>query len=668
MVRLVTEDTARRDEAVAAVARQVAEGEPLRALLVFAEAPGSRPLAMRQEREQLLKLFYEKILPQRRVQVDVLCHGVTRALLREQIEAAGGYHLVHWSGHGHHNRLELRGADGQPELLTDEQLVELFSLAGGFIPQLVFLSACLSGTFVSVRDWETLRAVVAGEEVAEKRADERLLPEILTHASGYTGTALALLRSGVPQVIAMRYEVGDAYARELAGRFYQDLLADKGRHPTDSALALARTGLWRDFGKTRQFGAVDYATPLLFGQPGRLLEPVKGRSEQLARRRPQPQPLLAAGRQELDQPDHFVGRGEELTRLHNDWLRGDGPAVALVQGLAGLGKTALAAEAIALWHGRFDAVLAFQAKPTPLTVEEFYRQVDHRLALHSQAYRDQCESHSYRKVYLEPGPRLTGADRYAQLRVNLLEALRDEALLLVLDNFEKVLEPRPGSVGYACADPQWDELLRLLVQELPDTRSRLLLTSRHRPAVLAEALWIPLGPLPLGEAALYIRSHPALNTLYFADNEGRQRVERLLAVSRGHPLIMERLATLAGDRDALAQALARFETEGMKTLPDLFADRVSEADRERERRYLDDVAIGSIDLLLERLSPDARRLLWMITLANEPVVRDLIAWVWLRGSFTDEELPKLHKLLTELHQAGLLSREPTVLAHPDAEK
>jgi len=154
---LVTEDTAQRDAAVADVAKRVAQGEILRVLLVFAEAPGSRPLAMRLEREQLLALFYEKILPQHRVQIDVLCHGVTRALLREQIEAAGGYHIVHWSGHGHHNLLELRGPDGQPELLTGEQLVDLFIQAGGFIPQLVFLSACLSGTFVSVHDWATLR-------------------------------------------------------------------------------------------------------------------------------------------------------------------------------------------------------------------------------------------------------------------------------------------------------------------------------------------------------------------------------------------------------------------------------------------------------------------------------------------------------------------------------
>ena len=156
--------------------------------------------------------------------------------------------------------------------------------------------------------------------------------------------------------------------------------------------------------------------------------------------------------------------------------------MALVQGLAGLGKTALAAEAIHLWHPRFDGVLAFQTKPTPLTVDGFYQQVDHKLTLASGTYRDQCESNPYSRVFLPPGQPLTGEARYEQLRVNLLEALRDETLLLVLDNVETVLETLPGATGYACADLQWDQLLHLLVRELPATRSRLLLTSRHHPA------------------------------------------------------------------------------------------------------------------------------------------------------------------------------------------
>jgi hypothetical protein len=134
--------------------------ESLRVLLVFAEAPGSRPLAMRLEREQLLGLFYDEVMPKRRVSVDVLCHGVTRKALREKVRDASGFHVVHWSGHGHHNLLELLGDDGKPDRLSGAALVDLFAEAGGFIPQLVFLSACLSRTLVGVRDWAALEAAL----------------------------------------------------------------------------------------------------------------------------------------------------------------------------------------------------------------------------------------------------------------------------------------------------------------------------------------------------------------------------------------------------------------------------------------------------------------------------------------------------------------------------
>jgi len=220
--------------------------EPLRVLLVFAEAPGSRPLAMRLERETLLDLFYDEVMPNRRVRVDVLCHGVTRRRLSEQVESAGGYHVVHWSGHGHHDLLELHGEDGGPDLLSGAEVLQLFADAGGFLPHLVFLSACQSGTFVEARDWGSLRRAItgagsAGTEPANRAvgtepalAGDRDADAEPETRPGYAGTALALLRAGVPQVVAMRYEVGDAYARDLARAFYRRLLAQQK--------PLARTG------------------------------------------------------------------------------------------------------------------------------------------------------------------------------------------------------------------------------------------------------------------------------------------------------------------------------------------------------------------------------------------------------------------------------------------
>ena len=623
--------------------------EPLRVLLVFAEAPGSRPLAMRLEREQLLDLFYDKVMPEHRVAVDVLCHGVTREMLTEKVRETTGYHVVHWSGHGHHNLLELSGEDGTPDRLTGAGLVELFADAGGFIPRLVFLSACLSGTLV--RDRATLEAALRGEKADTRKAgpEPALLDHLFAEQPGYTGTALALLAAGVPQVVAMRYEVGDAYARDLAGLFYRRLLADGNPKPAASALAVARKELVGR--KAAEHHVVDHATPLLFGREVGALPVPRGRSAALDSRRPRPQPLLPSSR-ELDRPAELVGRGEPLSRLRRCLEEGR-PAVALVQGLAGLGKTALVAEAVHLWHRRFDGVFVFQSKPQALGLDDILRQLDLKLAGHSRAYDQLCQERPNARIYLPPGQPLSGEERRRQMRDNLFEAMRGERLLLVLDNFEPQLEKVAGKDGYACADPEWDRLLRHLAENLPGTGSRLVVTSRHPLAAFARlakpesVLWLRLGPLPMAEATPFLQGTEALRRLAWGDEAGRKLALRLLEVSRGHPLILTRLGALAGDRKALAEALDALDTQGLDRLPAVFAPHLSEAERERERAYLEDVAVGAVDLLLHRASPAARFLLWVVTLAMEPVAAALVQHI----------SPGAGPLLAELTGAGLLTEE-----------
>ena len=245
------------------------------------------------------------------------------------------------------------------------------------------------------------------------------------------------------------------------------------------------------------------------------------------------------------------------------------------------------AETIHLWHRRFDSVFAFQSKPAPLSVDEFLRRLDERLTLHSQTYRDACAARPNGAIHLLPGPKLEGEERHRLLRDNLLEALRNERLLLVLDNFETQLETVSGSSGYACADPEWDRLLDHLAKGLPGTGSRLVVTSRHRLAALASperALLVALGPLPMEQAVLFLQGTEALRRLAFGDDAGWVLARRLLSASRGHPLILTRLGTLAGDRAALAAALDELETKGLGRLPDVFTRGLSPEQREEERR------------------------------------------------------------------------------------
>jgi len=111
------------------MALALGHNEILRVLLIFAETEGGNPLAARLEREKLLTLFYEQILPRHLVQIDTLCYGVTRATIEDQVRAERGYHIVHWNGHGNRDRLVLQGEPKNQ--ISGAGLVKLFQDAGG---------------------------------------------------------------------------------------------------------------------------------------------------------------------------------------------------------------------------------------------------------------------------------------------------------------------------------------------------------------------------------------------------------------------------------------------------------------------------------------------------------------------------------------------------------
>jgi len=639
---------------------KLAADEALRVLFVFAEARGSRPLGARQERRELLKLFTQEIYPGRRVVAHFLTHGVTRERLFDQIQQHGGYHLVHWSGHGNLNRLELAKPGGAKDSLSGAELLELFADAGGFLPRLVFLSACHSGDILRVKDWNDFLALAQGKEPGAKEAEVRDLD--IQEQPGFTGTAHALLQGGVPSVVAMRYAVGDDYARELAVEFYRALLAHAQPKTAAAALTMARQAL-RDGKKydAARYAVCDHATPVLYGaeQPG--LSLAQGRSPALNPHHPRLNPIAELS---IANHSHFVGRTWELAGLGSDFIGpGSGAEfkpVAVITGLGGMGKTALVAEALELWESRFDWVLLYQAKENPLGFDAMLRDIDLKLRGDSEFYRTHVQVYFADAIHrdADPGIDFTGQNRLERLTRNLVRALQDEAILLVLDNFETNLKPQaePSAADepvWACQNPAWDRCLKTLAEELAGSRSRLLITSRRPLAALAGLAYpVLLGPLPPQEAALYLKAHPALSRLAFGGDELKKALAlRLLQASRFHPLLMDRLARLAADasqRAQLEQALDTLEqSKDFSQLPNLFTTTPGDA---KELAYLNDALETSLDQLIRDASPDARRLLWWVAVANEPVRLGLLESVWAGESLERQQLRQIKQMLEVLPQ------------------
>ncbi len=664
----------------------------LRVLFVFAEARRSRPLSARRERREIERLFDSEIFSERKIVVDFLTHGVTRERLREQIKNRSGYHVVHWSGHGHQNLLELSGVRGTADRLSGEELVSLFAEAGGFLPQLVFLSACQSGDVQQVKNWQSFLSAVRGEETGTRGValwDDHPGRDIdIEVRPGYTGVAHALLQGGVPSVIAMRYAVGDEYARNLAIELYRALFAHTDPKSVPAALSLARKELLqRQRPDAARFDAADHATPVLYGAEDPGLAWVNERSPSLDIRDPR---LHRIAELTITEHPNFVGRGWELAELGSRFIGAarsyEARPLALVTGLGGMGKTALAAEALELWEQRFEWVLLYQAKPNALGFEATLRDIHLKLSSELGRYHEKVKQRPADAIYREADAQFCGAERIDRLLRNLVQALREESILLVLDNFESNLKPPVETDSQqkeplrTCQDPDWDSCLARLANELVGSPSRILVTCRHQLAALAGdtaayCLRVRLGPLSAGEAALFLREHTGLSRMLFGRNETEKILaERLLQASRFHPLLMDRLARLATGgpelRAQLMAALAAIETTHDSThLPELFA---TERGDPTELAYLEDALGTSIDELIRAASPEARRLLWMIAVANEPLAGGLLWSVWRGEDFEQEQLRQLKHLiettssLPTKFQAYLQAMPPEVREKVDA--
>jgi WD40 repeat protein/transcriptional regulator with XRE-family HTH domain len=188
-------------------------------------------------------------------------------------------------------------------------------------------------------------------------------------------------------------------------------------------------------------------------------------------------PEAAAVEREQDwgtRPDvlGFVGRGGELATL-SDWVLNEGCRLVAVLGVGGIGKTILAARVAEQVAPKFQRA--------------YWRSLRDGLPL------DDWLAGAIRFV---SGQQLVLPDDEAARVQLLLEVLRQRTTLMVLDNFETVLQPGDPEAHYRDGYAGYGRVLQIVAEARH--QSCLLLTSRESPRELAPLKGTTARALRLG--------------------------------------------------------------------------------------------------------------------------------------------------------------------------
>lgn len=395
---------------------------------------------------------------------------------------ADAYHVLHISCHGMPGALELETEDGEAERVTPDQLLDPIRQKGRPLP-MVFLNSCHGG--VNSKDTSSF--------------------------------AEALLRGGVPAVLAMQTSVSDHYATKLAGAFYRHLA--RGEHLLPSrALAEARKDCETERRNAVKGGASlgetqpEYATAGLYvAEEDRRLADFGADRQELSKRTI----LSVAGPVPQLRIDDLIGRRKVLRETLRS-LRDPGPkhAGVVLTGIGGIGKSAVAGRAmqrlkenewlVPAHKGRFDLSGIALSIGTDLL----------------QSARPE----SKKRGELLANPQLDDA---ARLHL-VAQTLAEDRIILVLDDFEQNLIPG----GAAFRDDGVAAQLHLLAQNC--RTGRLLITCRH-PIPGGETLFEhkPIGPLSPGESRKLLLRLPALREV---DTKSLTNIMRVIG---GHPRMLE---------------------------------------------------------------------------------------------------------------------------------
>jgi tetratricopeptide (TPR) repeat protein len=561
-------------------------------LLVVARPYGKKDVSFRSIARPLVELIEKEKLP---AFVELLRPPTFDRLLSHLRERPGFYHILHFDGHGAYSTdtpggggytLQIQGpegklvfetVDGEPDPIAAEKLSAL--LKEYAVPGVV-LNACQS-------------AMVSSDS-----------------SDPFSSVAMALLRSGMRDVVAMAYSLYVSGAQQFLPAFYRRLF-EAGSMAV--AVRAGRQEMWQHDQRTcvrGKFPLQDWLLPVLYQQ-----DPLNFSfaTELREKAGPRASRLPEELRREKN-PYGFVGRDSALLEMERAMRRP--PAGILIQGLGGVGKTTLA-RGFLQW---LDQTGGLEYPPFWFSFQE----------IRSAEY-----------VFNRMGEALFGGDFPTLAMERKIEALagalREHRLLIVWDNFESAA----GIAGTAVSAtlPEADrELLAQFLGELRGGATKVIITSRSPEDWLGpqRRFLLPLGGLDREERWEYCNA--ILHDLGSRINRNDKDLVELMDLLGGHPLAMRAILPRLEKLNA-AQVLAalRSNLAGLKL------------DGDEDQAKLHATLAFVAQLLPEELSP-LLVLLGMhegfVTAAFFEIMAKQVDAGWLRD--------KIDALMQALVSAGLL--------------
>lgn len=268
---------------------------------------------------------------------------------------------IHFSGHGLPGQLAFEDDDGFADLVSASRLsakLQKVSLDQNVPrPQLFYLASCY-GAGVHEREAQptptgasTAPTRDAGvQDLADSPASEpragRDIDSVLAHTPSL---AASLHRSGFTQVLGFFGPVDDALCTRAEESFYQALTRGK---TTLEAVARARATLWEPLGGRSEHEGKAYSFPLGWTQfnlyhrgPDKPLASAQKEGEQTPIARFEREEIEVSGLPVLKHG--FIGRRRQLHEARRRIRQGQ--KLLVLQGLGGLGKTALATRLLQMY-------------------------------------------------------------------------------------------------------------------------------------------------------------------------------------------------------------------------------------------------------------------------------------------------------------------------------